>query len=208
MSPRWKSLKKTTKVLLNLIRRAGRPCLSHEHYQPANSIISTSAHTVNSLPDCLCEVSGLPNEQVINTGHLDVGGVEHDADGSTEGLGGEVVAELSTDNAGVAVWPGNLAPNDPDVGTPNLTLRPVNESNLLAEVEVCGLSAVNTVDLDQTGVGVDRALGALVAQVATLDIESVTVFRRHYDGLSEQQRATQTSRRKAKMTRKKSPWVV
>jgi hypothetical protein len=35
-------------------------------------------------------------------GHLDVGGVEHDADGSTEGLGGEVVAELSTDNAGVA----------------------------------------------------------------------------------------------------------
>lgn len=169
MSPRWKNLKKTTKVLLNLIRRAGRPCLSHEHYQPANSIISTSAHTVNSLPDCLCEVSGLPNEQVINTGHLDVGGVEHDADGSTEGLGGEVVAELSTDNAGVAcqvhivscfvppsgrrptgpqcrytdpsaldsrtVWPGNLAPNDPDVGTPNLTLRPVNESNLLAEVE-------------------------------------------------------------------------
>lgn len=35
-------------------------------------------------------------------GRLDVGGVEHDTDGSTEGLGGEVVAELSTDNAGVA----------------------------------------------------------------------------------------------------------
>jgi hypothetical protein len=35
------------------------------------------------------------------TGRLDVGGVEHDADCGTEGLGREVVAELSTDNAGV-----------------------------------------------------------------------------------------------------------
>jgi hypothetical protein len=40
--------------------------------------------------------------------------------------------------------------------------------------------------------------------VTTLDVESVTVFRRHSDGGSEQQRATQTSRRKAEMTRKKS----
>jgi len=145
-------------------------------------------------------------------GHLDVGGVEHDADGSAEGLGGEVVAELSTDNAGVScrtgsvaesfcafrfacrsclnahreisrsishtVWPGDLAPDNPDVGTPNLTLGPVDESNLLAEVEAVekkkrhvlaarspskyripyhpgfhslgGLGVVNTVDLDQT----------------------------------------------------------
>lgn len=32
---------------------------------------------------------------------LDVGGVEHDADGGTERLGREVVAELSADNTGV-----------------------------------------------------------------------------------------------------------
>lgn len=31
------------------------------------------------------------------------GGVEHDADGSAEGLGGEVVPELGADDAGVAV---------------------------------------------------------------------------------------------------------
>lgn len=104
------------------------------------------------------------------------------------------MAELSTDNAGVSVRTSNLAPDHPDVGTPNLALGPVDESDLLAEVEVGSLGVVNTVDLDQTGVGVDLALGALVAQVTSLDVESVTVFRRHSDGGSEQQRATQTSR--------------
>ena len=34
--------------------------------------------------------------------HLYRGGVEHDADHGTEGLGGEVVLELCADNAGVA----------------------------------------------------------------------------------------------------------
>lgn len=37
---------------------------------------------------------------------------------------------------------GDLAPDHPDVGTPNLTLSPVDESNLLAQVE-----AVNTTRL-------------------------------------------------------------
>lgn len=44
----------------------------------------------------------------------------------------------------------NLAPDHPDVGTPNLALGPVDESDLLAEVEVGSLGVVNTVDLDQT----------------------------------------------------------
>ena len=33
------------------------------------------------------------------------------------------------------VGTGNLAPDDPDVGAPDLTLGPVDESNLLAQVE-------------------------------------------------------------------------
>ena len=64
---------------------------------------------------------------------------------------------------------GDLAPDHPDVGAPDLTLSPVDESDLLAQVEavpvlasdpdtqsitrihsLCGLSVVNTVDLDQT----------------------------------------------------------
>lgn len=116
------------------------------------------------------------------------------------------MAELSADNTGVTctllvlpvisfssasygarhtVRPSNLAPDHPDVGAPNLTLCPVDESNLLAQVEaihrlaICslrksppryslgGISVVNTVDLDQTCVRVDLVLRALVAQVTT-----------------------------------------
>lgn len=33
---------------------------------------------------------------------LDVGGVQHNTDGSTEGLRGEVVAELGANNTGVS----------------------------------------------------------------------------------------------------------
>jgi hypothetical protein len=42
--------------------------------------------------------------------------VKHDADGGTEGLGREVGPELGADNAAVAVWPGDLAPDDADLG--------------------------------------------------------------------------------------------
>lgn len=42
--------------------------------------------------------------------------VKHDADGGTEGLGGEVRPELGADNARVAVRPGDLAPDDADLG--------------------------------------------------------------------------------------------
>ena len=42
--------------------------------------------------------------------------VKHDADGGTEGLGGQVRPELGADNARVAVGPGDLAPDDADLG--------------------------------------------------------------------------------------------
>lgn len=83
--------------------------------------------------------------------------------------------------------PGDLAPDHPDVGAADLTLGPVDESDLLAQVEGSGLRVVNTLDLDQAvsisdpilmfntyvrgwlvpGAGVDAALATLVAQVAT-----------------------------------------
>ena len=44
----------------------------------------------------------MPRMCELKRGRLDVGGVEHDTDGSTEGLGGEVVTELSADDTGVA----------------------------------------------------------------------------------------------------------
>lgn len=45
--------------------------------------------------------------------------------------------------------PGDLAPDHPNVGATDLTLGPVNESDLLAQVEGSGLLVVNTLDLDQ-----------------------------------------------------------
>lgn len=66
------------------------------------------------------------------------------------------------------MWPSDLAPDYPDVRAANLTLRPVNESNLLAQVEAATVladpfriqtdvwryslrrvSVVDTLDLDQ-----------------------------------------------------------
>jgi hypothetical protein len=56
--------------------------------------------------------------------------VKHDADGSTEGLGREVRPELGADNAGVAVRPGDLAPDDTDLGALD---------GALGAVDVCAL---------------------------------------------------------------------
>lgn len=65
------------------------------------------------------------------------------------------------------VGAGDLAPDHPNVGAADLTLGPVNESDLLAEVEAGGLGVLNALNLDQTGVGVGVTLSTLVAQVAT-----------------------------------------
>lgn len=96
--------------------------------------------------------------------------VQHDANRSTEGLGGERGGELGADDAGVAVWPGDLAPDDTDLGAPDLLLAPVDESDLLAEVEVGALGVVNTLNLDQAGGRAGSVTRALVAQVTSLDV--------------------------------------
>lgn len=68
------------------------------------------------------------------------------------------------------MWPGDLAPNDPDLGSPLLGLGLVDVCDLLAKVEVGSRGVVNTLDLDQAGLGTDDVATALVAQVATLHI--------------------------------------
>lgn len=44
---------------------------------------------------------------------------------------------------------GDLAPDHANVGAADLTLGAVDESDLLAKVEVGGLGVINTLDLDQ-----------------------------------------------------------
>jgi hypothetical protein len=116
--------------------------------------------------------------------HLYRGGVEHDADHGTEGLGGEVVLELCADDAGVAVRAGDLAPDDTDLGAADLLLATVDVGNALAVVEGGGLGVVNALDLDERGVGPDRVLRALERDVLALDVKSVTLLGRHLDGCS------------------------
>lgn len=62
-------------------------------------------------------------------------GVQHDADRGTKGLCGEGSSKLCANNTRVAVWPGDLAPDNPDLGSPLLGLSLVHVRDLLAQVE-------------------------------------------------------------------------
>lgn len=132
--------------------------------------------------------------------------VQHDTNGSTERLGGKGGGELGADDAGVScrdtlddcscrrspgrvlitVWSGDLAPDHADLGAADLLLAPVDESNLLAEIEAItnvsiqtdwehsshvdvlgGVGVINTLNLDQAGSRAGGVTRALVAQVTS-----------------------------------------
>lgn len=61
--------------------------------------------------------------------------------------------------------PGDLAPDDTDLGAADLSLATVDVGNALAVVEGGGLGVVNALDLDERGVGPDRVLRALERDV-------------------------------------------
>jgi hypothetical protein len=63
------------------------------------------------------------------------------------------------------VRPGDLAPDDTDLGATNLLLATVDVGNALAVVEGGGLGVVDTLDLDKRGVGPDVVLRALERDV-------------------------------------------
>jgi hypothetical protein len=85
------------------------------------------------------------------------------------------------------MWPGHLAPDDPDLGAAHLLLAPVDIRNLLAEVEAASRvnspvfphamfgssnvlgsrGVIDALDLDQARLGGERVAATLVAQVAT-----------------------------------------
>lgn len=96
--------------------------------------------------------------------------VQHDTNGSTERLGGKGGGELGADDAGVSVWSGDLAPDHADLRAADLLLASVDESNLLAEIEVGGVGVINTLNLDQAGSRAGGVTRALVAQVTSLDV--------------------------------------
>lgn len=87
------------------------------------------------------------------------------------------------------MWPGDLAPDDADLGSTDFLLATVNVGDLLAEVEAIvdtsqytysnilviavagdllgGRGVINTLDLDQAGAGGSDMTRALVAQVTS-----------------------------------------
>lgn len=75
---------------------------------------------------------------------------------------------------------GDLAPHDSDLGAADLLRGAVDEGDLLSEVEGGGLGVVDTLNLDQAGVGVGVALASLVAEVTSLDVEAVTLLGWHF----------------------------
>lgn len=108
--------------------------------------------------------------------HLDVGGVQHDSDRSTKGLGRQVLLEVGSDNTVVTVSSGNLSPDDSDLGASDLLLGSVHVGNSLTQVELSFVSRLDTLDLDQRHVGVCHTLGALVRQVLSLNVHWKLVF--------------------------------
>jgi hypothetical protein len=122
------------------------------------------------LDQCSQMKTALTTNSIPSTHSLYGGRVQHDTNRSAERLRGERRRELGADNARVSVWAGDLAPDHADLGATDLLLAAVDEGNLLAEVEVGSIGAVNTLDLDQAGAGGLNMARALVAQVATLDV--------------------------------------
>lgn len=77
--------------------------------------------------------------------------------------------------------PCDLAPDHADLGATDLLLATVDIGDLLAKVEVGGGGVIDALDLDQACLGVGDVATTLIAQVASLDVKSVSGFGRHLD---------------------------
>ena len=64
------------------------------------------------------------------------------------------------------VWPGHLAPNDPDLGSSYFLLPAVNICDALTGVKRRSLLVVDTLDLDERAIGVRVALASLVGEMS------------------------------------------
>lgn len=96
----------------------------------------------------------------------------YDADGGTEGLGGQVVAEAGLDGAGAAVGTGDATPDAADLGSVDLALGAVDKGDTLAEVELGVGSSLHTLDLDERDVGALVALSTLESKNTTFGVKT------------------------------------
>lgn len=84
--------------------------------------------------------------------------------------------ELGAHNTTVAMRPGNLSPDNPELGcllvtlSNSLALGSVDKGKALAHVELCVVLAVYTFNLDERGVGVLVPKTPLAAQDNALGV--------------------------------------
>ena len=81
--------------------------------------------------------------------------------------------ELGTDDTRVTMRASDTTPNNGDVGSINLGLAGLDESNALTEVEVGFFLCGNTLNADERGVFVLVALTALEAKEAALRVKTI-----------------------------------
>lgn len=102
---------------------------------------------------------------------LDTRGEHHDTQCGPDGLGGQVVAEVGSDSASVAVGASDLAPHDTVLGASALG-RTVDESDPLAEVIASSLRVLDALQLQERSVGVLVPLASLETEMNGLGVES------------------------------------
>ena len=119
---------------------------------------------------------------------LDVGRVEHDSDGRAKGLGGQVVSESGSDNAGVSVGSSNLAPHDSDLGASDLLVGSVDVSNSLSDVELGLVGVGDALNLDERNVGVHNSFASLVRDMLSLNVDCVSMVVKRSDNIMSEMR--------------------
>ena len=90
-------------------------------------------------------------------------GVEHDSEDGAHSSGGEVLVELSSDEAVVAVRLGDSAPDNSEFCVVSNILPLENVSNSLAVVEACSLLLLDTLHLQEGELLVLSGLSSLEA---------------------------------------------
>merc|ERR1719167_2048658 len=94
----------------------------------------------------------------------DAAGVHHHTAASPERAGRDVLAPLRADDAGIAMRPADLAPDDAEPGVLHLLLRPIHVREPLTEVPLRILPCMHALNLDQGAGGIDVRLAALEAE--------------------------------------------
>ena len=112
--------------------------------------------------------------RLFETNHsfLDTTREEHDPDGTTEALGGEVASELGSYSSTVSVMTSDLTPDASELRSALLGLGLVHVCDSLSKIERGILLGENSLNLDERVIGMLVSHSPLVSEDYTLGIQS------------------------------------